>query len=96
MPSTSRCRITTMLLLLLFILNFVKAAVLFDNQKENPNLSLKFPNLLQDTLCDQNDIYILDGERTLVITSHKNSEKDNSQIGDEVILLRFELFEINI
>ena len=84
-----------MLLLLLFILNFVKAAVLFNQQKENPNLSLKFPNL-QDTLCDQNDIYILDGERTLVITSHKNSEKDNSQIGDEVILLRFELFEINI
>ena len=86
-----------MLLLLLFILNFVKAAVLFNHQKENPNLSsLKFPNL-QDTLCDQNDIYILDGERTLVITSHKNSEKDNSQIGDEVILLRFEiLFEINI
>ena len=85
-----------MLLLLLFILNFVKAAVLFNHQKENPNLSLKFPNL-QDTLCDQNDIYILDGERTLVITSHKNSEKDNSQIGDEVLLLRFEiLFEINI
>ena len=76
-----------MLLLLLFILNFVKAAVLFDHQKENnPNLSLKFP----DTLCDQNDIYILDGERTLIITSHKNSEKDISQIGDEIILLRFE------
>ena len=39
-----------------------------------------------------------DNETSLILSteSHKNSEKDNSQIGDEVILLRFEiLFEIN-
>ena len=45
-----------MLLLYLLVLDFVKAAVLFD--QNNQKLSLEF-NPEDKLLCDQNDIYIL-------------------------------------
>ena len=57
------------------ILNFVKAAVLMD-QNAAQTLSLEFDANSEHKLCDRNDIYILDGERTLVITSRKLDQKD--------------------
>ena len=61
--------------LILLVLNFVKAAVLMD-QNAAQTLSLEFDANSEDKLCDRNDIYILDGERTLVITSRKLDQKD--------------------
>ena len=61
--------------LFLLVLNFVKAAVLMD-QNAAQTLSLEFDANSEDKLCDRNDIYILDGERTLVITSRKLDQKD--------------------
>ena len=66
------------MLFFLLVLNFVKAAVLFDQKEQN--LSLDFHPNPGDKLCDQNDIYILDGERTLVITSHKPEIQDHLKI----------------
>ena len=66
--------------MLFLVLNFVKAAVLTDQNGIPQNsvkqtLSLDFEVNPEDKLCDRNDIYILDGERTLVITSRKLDQK---------------------